>query len=120
MVTAPRLSKPSPIGGADTTKEILSDIAPPQNSLSGRRGGDRDAAEEDVEDETGRAVAWARQTPEPDAGELEAYVYRQPVVLEPGAAVVRPPADGPTFRVMDAIHDALAMSLETDPDVFLA
>ena len=60
----------------------------------GQRPADLEAVEQDVADEIGRAVAWARQTPEPDAGELEAYVYRQPVVLEPGAAVVRPPADG--------------------------
>jgi 2-oxoisovalerate dehydrogenase E1 component len=86
----------------------------------GERPADLEAIEQDVEDEIGRAVAWARQTPEPDPGELEAYVYRQPVVPEPGAAAARPAADGPTFRVMDAIHDALAMSLENDPDVFLA
>lgn len=86
----------------------------------GERPPDLEAIEQDVADEIGRAVAWARQSPEPEAGELEAYVYRQPVVPEPGAAVVPPAADGPVFRVMDAIHDALAMSLETDPDVFLA
>lgn len=86
----------------------------------GERSADLEAIEQDVADEIGRAVAWARQSPEPEAGELEAYVYRQPVVPEPGAAVVPQAADGPVFRVMDAIHDALAMSLETDPDVFLA
>jgi 2-oxoisovalerate dehydrogenase E1 component len=86
----------------------------------GERSADLEAIEQDVADEIGRAVAWARQSPEPEASELEAYVYRQPVVPEPGAAVVPSAADGPVFRVMDAIHDALAMSLETDPDVFLA
>lgn len=73
------------------------------------------AAEVDAELDT--AVEAARAAPSPDVADLHRFVVRErPSVPEPPA----PPADAPVFRMMDAIHDALEVELDADPDVFVA
>ncbi|HEX5113826.1 MAG TPA: dehydrogenase E1 component subunit alpha/beta [Pseudonocardiaceae bacterium] len=60
-----------------------------------------------------RDLRTASSAPSPSG--LTDFVYRPPA--RPAAG----PATGErTYRTMDAIHDALALSLDTDPDVFLA
>jgi 2-oxoisovalerate dehydrogenase E1 component len=61
------------------------------------------------------AVAAARELPEPQPSALHEFVTR------PRAVRTEPPApDGPAFRTMDAVRDALEAELEADERVFVA
>jgi 2-oxoisovalerate dehydrogenase E1 component len=61
------------------------------------------------------AVVAARAMAEPDSTTVYEFVTR------PRVAIPEPPApDGPVFRTMDAIHNALEVELETDACVFVA
>ena len=69
----------------------------------------------EVEAEIERAVAEASAAAEPAPETLHRYVT---VACEP---VKEPPEPtGETFRMMDAVRDALAFELAADPDVFIA
>ncbi|MFF5254463.1 pyruvate dehydrogenase complex E1 component subunit beta [Streptomyces leeuwenhoekii] len=61
------------------------------------------------------AVAAARKAPYPEPSSLHDHVWaRRPEVPEPA------PADGPVFRTMDAVREAIAYELTHDSDVFVA
>ncbi|TAK69927.1 MAG: 2-oxoisovalerate dehydrogenase [Actinomycetota bacterium] len=89
-----------------------------------------------------KAVQQARSAAAPDPATLTDYTWRRPIVAPVGqpatsqaetstAPVSGGPAAGawtpaaatattPVFRTMDAVHDALEVSLATDPEVFIA
>lgn len=70
-----------------------------------------------VQAELEGAVSAARRLPDPDPAGLHRFVLRaRPKVPEPPA----PPADGPTFRVMDAVRSALEKELQSDDRVLVA
>ena len=70
-----------------------------------------------VATELDAAVAEARHLDGPAPHTLSDFVVRpRPARPEPPA----PAPDAPVFRTMDAIHDAVEVELETDPDVFVA
>ena len=72
------------------------------------------ALEAAVAGELDDAVDAARRLAAPAAASLHDFVVRaRPAHPEPAP----PPADGPTFRTMDAIHDALEAELEQDDRV---
>lgn len=71
----------------------------------------------EVDAELDDAVEAARSQPPPSTSTLHDFVLRpRPEVPEP--ATVLPGGD--TFRMMDAIHDALEAELAADPRVFVA
>ncbi len=71
----------------------------------------------DVDRELDEALLAARSAPPPDVATLGDYVLRpRPEVPEPRA----PDPDDAPFRMMDAVHDALEVELETDDRVFVA
>ena len=75
------------------------------------------ALEASVTTELDRAVELARKLESPRASSLSDFVVRaRPVAPEPVPAV----PDGPVFRTMDAVHDALEAELAADERVFVA
>lgn len=71
----------------------------------------------EVDAELDGAVEAARSQPSPSASTLHDFVLRpRPEVPEPAAV----PPRGDTFRMMDAIHDAIEAELTTDPNVLVA
>jgi pyruvate/2-oxoglutarate/acetoin dehydrogenase E1 component len=82
-----------------------------------------DAARLEVED----AIAWAKGSPVPPAEELHIDVFDDVASLPPGCgpggpAPVRPaplPATGRQLLFAQAVNEALAIALESDPRVFL-
>jgi len=81
-----------------------------------------DLLDREIADRIDRAASDARLAAEPDITTLSNFVYRaEPLAVPPAPASGSPPEEQePRFRVMDAIHDALQVSLASDPDVFLA
>ncbi len=70
-----------------------------------------------VDRELDRALQAARQAPAPAQSSLGDFVLRpRPDIPEPAAL----DDDAPVFRMMDAVHDALEVELETDERVFVA
>ena len=63
-----------------------------------------------------RDIESARRSALPDRSSLGQFVYRR----DPPQVQEARPRTGDSFRVMDAIHDALASLLESDASVFLA
>ena len=71
----------------------------------------------EVDAEIEAAIEFARTAPEPDPSSLGEYVVApRPAVVE---GVVPASGEG-RYRVMDAVRDALAASLDEDPGVFVA
>jgi 2-oxoisovalerate dehydrogenase E1 component len=66
--------------------------------------------------EVDTAVAAAREAPEPDVADLTAFVTRP----RSNRSETSVPPDGEPYRIMDAVHDALADEMESDPTVWLA
>ena len=70
-----------------------------------------------VDRELDRALRAARDAPAPELSSLGDFVLRpRPEIPEPPA----PDAEAPIFRMMDAVHDALEVELESDERVFVA
>jgi 2-oxoisovalerate dehydrogenase E1 component len=75
------------------------------------------ALESSVADHLDGAVEAARRLANPSVATLSDFVLRaRPERPEPASL----PEDGPVFRYMDAIHDALEIELASDPTVFVA
>ena len=82
---------------------------------SGVDQADIDALAKSVDELLDDAVAAARALDDPDVGGLTDFVTR------PRAGRAEPPTpDGPVFRTMDAVHNALEAELESDERVFVA
>ncbi len=76
---------------------------------------DIDAVVKSVDALLDEAVTAARALDDPDPSGLAEFVIR------PRAACAEPPTpDGPVFRTMDAVHDALEAELQSDERVFVA
>lgn len=77
-----------------------------------------DALEAVVADEVDHAVVAARAA-EPPASET-ATAFTMQEWTEPGEEEQQLPPDGEEFRYMDAVREALAIELESDPSVWIA
>lgn len=83
---------------------------------AGVSSGELEALKAEVDYELDAAVAAASQDGLPDRSTLERLVTAPRINISEHL----PPVDGERFRMMDAIHAALATELEDDPSVFVA
>jgi 2-oxoisovalerate dehydrogenase E1 component len=75
-----------------------------------------DRIDEEVDEEIEAGVAAARAAPVPDVADLGRFTYAARSTQ--AEARVAPAADLGTFRMMDALNEALAQELDGDPSVF--
>lgn len=73
-----------------------------------------------IREEIENAVVVARAAADPDAASLMDFVYTTARPIAETSLAEQASDTPPTYRVMDAVHDALEFSLDSDPDVFLA
>ncbi|MEV8230583.1 dehydrogenase E1 component subunit alpha/beta [Streptomyces sp. NPDC079167] len=74
-----------------------------------------DEVDAEIAREIEEAVTSARKAPYPEPGSLHDHVWAErPELPEPA------PADGPVFRTMDAVREAVSYELTHDGDVFVA
>lgn len=91
-------------------------IAERQLHDAGVSGDEIAAVTRAVGEQIDAAVRAASEAPYPADDSAPDFVTRP----RPAVADTRPPADGPTFRMMDAVRGALHKELSDDPDVFVA
>ena len=79
-----------------------------------------DGIDGEVAERIAAATVEARRTPVPPPATLHHFVVNEPRPALPTDDSFDATASGETFRLMDAVHDALAMALESDERVYLA
>lgn len=121
-------------GATEAWKRERDPIAITREQLIGRgvAPASLDRVDGEVAERIAAAIAAARQGPAPDPGTLHHYVIAEaahstpphsPFALSEGHAdspAASTLSTGETFRLMDAVHDALAAALDSDERVYLA
>jgi 2-oxoisovalerate dehydrogenase E1 component len=86
-----------------------------QLSEAGVGGSAVDGIDGQIEREIAAAIATARSAPyPPESGLFDDVFAERPTIPEPA------PADGPSFKLMDAVREAVEYELEADPSVYVA